>query len=97
VNANYRRWCSENPARAKSHQLKYKFGITIEDYDRLLKQQDGRCAICRMEPGDKAFDVDHDHAHEQVRGLLCAQCNKALGLFKDDCASLQRAMEYLNA
>lgn len=82
-----------------------RFGITPEDYERMLADQGSRCAICgTSETGKHAvFHIDHDHrccdrngsCGECVRGLLCNNCNGALGLFKDDPDILRRAIEYL--
>jgi hypothetical protein len=64
----------------------------------MLAAQGGRCAICRGDssssPGG-VLHVDHCHTTRQVRGLLCADCNRALGQFKDDAAILRAAAEYL--
>lgn len=80
-----------------------RFGLTAEDYARMLAQQDGKCAICRQpetaihhktgEP--RALAVDHDHKTNAVRGLLCRDCNTGLGLFDDDLETLRSAIAYL--
>jgi len=60
------------------------YGIGLPDYERLLAQQGGRCAICGADkPSAKRqnFAVDHDHVTGQVRGLLCIRCNSHLGWF----------------
>lgn len=64
----------------------------------MLARQGGRCAICERSPGilRVALRVDHDHATGRVRGLLCDSCNAALGLFGDETARLERAIEYLH-
>lgn len=86
-----------------SARLKRLFGITWADYQRMLVEQNERCAICGGEgfPMDpkrghklKLF-VDHDHATGRVRGLLCHNCNRALGLLHDSVESLQTAITYL--
>lgn len=80
--------------RAKKRQLKWaKFGFTQEEYDLLVKQQRGRCAICRRKP-PRLF-VDHDHETNTFRGLICPRCNSYLGYIKDDPESLRRAVVYL--
>lgn len=79
-----------------------KYGITIEQYEQMVKDQGGVCAVC-LKPPFRAFDVDHDHAccpgnescGQCVRGLLCFNCNSALGKFKDDIDTLKRAVSYL--
>ena len=79
----------------RSH-LKRKYGITQEKYDRLLVEQDGRCAICgRLPRDDIALHVDHDHATGRIRGLLCFPCNNALGDFGDDHDRLYAALRHL--
>lgn len=64
-------------------RLKTKYGITIEDYDRILQTQGG-CAICGTKtPGGRGrFHVDHDHITGKIRGLLCSGCNTKLGWYE---------------
>jgi hypothetical protein len=76
------------------------YGATLDDYDRLLMEQDGRCAICGSDsPGSRKvstrFAFDHDHATNRPRGLLCYLCNVGLGSFQDDITTLQNAIAYL--
>lgn len=75
----------------------HQHGITAEDVERLLESQDGRCAICGTDkPGGKgSFHLDHDHATNKVRGLLCAKCNLGLGYFDDNRLNVLRAALYL--
>lgn len=73
-------------------------GLTLESYQALLAEQQGRCAICRIDkPGSRIDNwcVDHDHRTGQTRGLLCTNCNQGIGKFKDDPNNLKRAAEYL--
>jgi len=79
-----------------------RFGITMEQYEAMLKAQDDRCAICgnaektngkHGEPMELA--VDHNHATKAVRGLLCNSCNKGIGHFNDDPDLLRAAIAYL--
>ena len=76
--------------------LKRKYGISLQEYDELLRSQGGVCAICGGTDGDKRMAVDHDHASGKVRGILCQRCNRALGLFKDDKVKLRKAISYLS-
>jgi Recombination endonuclease VII len=96
-----RKWDS---SRAKN--LFYQYGITVAEFEELLEAQDGRCAICRELPkdpessasrhhADRVLNVDHNHETSRVRGLLCAQCNRALGLFRDDLLLLEAAVAYM--
>lgn len=69
-------------------------GLTEEQYETMLTEQKGRCAICGMEPSGR-LHVDHDHDAGTARGLLCTNCNPGLGFFRDDPVLLRRAAEYL--
>lgn len=86
-------------ARQQKRMWLLKYGLTPEDYDRILAEQGGACAICRT-PGktfeDRNLSVDHDHETGLVRGLLCGACNWGLGHFKDDVSRLRNAMQYLS-
>ena len=74
----------------------YLYGITPEQFAERLIAQDNRCAICRTDtPNGKGWHVDHDHATQAVRGLLCGNCNNGLGNFADDPTRLRAAVEYL--
>lgn len=75
--------------------LRRKYGIGLDSYERLLKIQDGRCAICGDTENGRALAVDHDHVTGKVRGLLCASCNNGLGRFRDDPGRLKAAARYL--
>lgn len=81
--------------RSYDSYLKAKYGIDMEEYNRLHAQQEGKCAIC-LKPNDNLW-VDHCHAGGQVRGLLCPKCNSLLGQADDDIAVLARAQQYLCA
>lgn len=79
-------------------RLETVYGITRDDYDRMLAEQDGRCAICQNKPRKRRLAVDHDHATGEVRGLLCTRCNqKLLGSANENPAILRRAADYLDA
>jgi hypothetical protein len=76
-----------------------KYGISRDDFGRMLASQNGVCAICgksREERGHKRdFHVDHDHKTNRVRGILCHQCNLMLGNCNDDVDILRRAIQYI--
>lgn len=71
------------------------YGLTPEHYDELVHAQDGVCAICQRAPRKGVLSVDHDHRTGKVRGLLCGQCNMAIGAFTDSPPIMARAIEYL--
>ena len=91
-----------NPNGWKNSQLKYHFGITINDYNELLRRQKGVCAICgetnkyMKRKRVNGLVVDHCHKKDRVRGLLCDACNLAVGLMKDDVRILRNAIKYLS-
>lgn len=74
-----------------------KYGLDRRGYDLLLQAQGGRCAICQAHQyeKDRRLGVDHDHDTGEIRGILCTQCNSAIGLLGDDVDLLRRAIEYL--
>lgn len=81
-------------------RLKSEYGLTPQQYAEMLARQGDRCAICRAEKAGGGFGswhVDHDHNTGEVRGLLCNRCNMGLGLFRDDAATLEAAIQYLAA
>lgn len=81
---------------AHGRRLEETYGISAEEYDRLLKLQGGRCAICRNVPRTIRLATDHDHQTGAVRGLLCKRCNHdLLGGGHDSVDVLFRALAYL--
>ena len=81
----------------KAKNLMHRYGITVDEYDSMYEEQQGRCAICiaDIEQVSKSTHVDHDHATLEVRGLLCQQCNVMLGHSRDIPEVLERAADYL--
>lgn len=78
----------------REYLLRTKYGMTQNDYDKMFEDQRGRCAICRR-PQKSSLDIDHSHITGRVRGLLCGNCNRGLGLFSDDPDILDAAAQYL--
>jgi len=78
--------------------LKRNYGISLAEYDKMLEEQEGECKICGTtdSQGKGRFHVDHCHITGEVRGLLCHNCNRGLGYFKDNITSLLEAVRYLN-
>lgn len=85
-----------------SAYLKRTYGISLDDYHLMLEEQGHRCKLC----GGEGFVmnaahhklklvVDHCHGTGKIRGLLCHNCNRALGLLQDDVETLRKAIEYL--
>jgi hypothetical protein len=103
-----RNWAIDNPTKRqkiyrKCH-LKTMFNMTLEDFDLLFETQDYKCAICgSLEPKGKNWQIDHDHScclgrtscGKCVRGILCAPCNWALGLFNENVETMEKAIKYV--
>lgn len=88
-NREYRK---RNPAEIRRTWMKYRWGITPEIYDEIFKHQDGKCAICRRPPGKVRLHIDHKHGENKIRGLLCAACNRVLGMLE---GNYDRVISYL--
>lgn len=99
------RWCLsdqykdnyEHHSRVKrKHALNKKYGITVEEYAEMEERQKGVCFICKkQETKGRKLAVDHCHSSGKVRALLCGNCNRGLGRFKDNTELLKRAVSYL--
>jgi len=89
-------------AEAQRHYgLKRHYGIDLAKYQEMLLAQNGVCAICFKPETSvvngkiKPLAVDHCHDSEKIRGLLCARCNQAVGLFGEDVNVISNAIDYL--
>jgi hypothetical protein len=78
-----------------SRQLNLNYGITLADYDKMLAEQGGGCAVCGKEPNGTRLHVDHNHKTGAIRGLLCNGCNVALGSVDDNLSTLSGLIKYL--
>lgn len=95
-----REWRNTPSGKQKhyGYNVRKKLGITLKQYEEMVVAHGGVCAICGGPPAGRSkirFCVDHDHVTGHVRGLLCGYCNSGLGHFKDNLASLRKAVEYL--
>ncbi len=80
------------------YQRKYQYGVTGEDFERMMQRQRGKCAACKDTLADlppKHVHVDHDHTTGEVRGVLCQGCNTAIGLLKDSPLRAKLLADYL--
>ena len=91
---------SHDPVAYRNAELQRRYGITHQDYEVMLAEQNNQCAICKTtEPGGRHktnyFFVDHCHKTGKVRKLLCHNCNTALGLVGDNIQTLEAMIRYL--
>ena len=94
-------YCSSE-CKGKNAYYKRQYGITDSDLSRMKDEQDNKCYICGSEGfligknnHKEKLAVDHCHDTGKVRKLLCHNCNRALGLFKDKPELLRKAADYL--
>jgi Recombination endonuclease VII len=86
----------EKPRRARrANHLKSTYGITLDEYDQMLKTQGGGCFICYAPPGRRALNIDHCHSSGKVRALLCDHCNMALGQVRENMDTLKAMIAYI--
>lgn len=93
-----RLWGLENPEKVKVYGVRVRlkrYKISLQEYERMKVEQEGKCAVCGARWGEKTPAIDHCHSTGKIRGLLCASCNTGLGAFKDCPNLLANAIEYL--
>jgi hypothetical protein len=101
--ARKKSWAPPGARQRKNQHLKSLYGITIEDYEKMLEEQNGVCAICSKPETNidyrtakpRKLSVDHCHETGKVRRLLCEYCNTGLGKFHHDTQLLKKAIDYL--
>lgn len=91
-------WVAENKEVYAESMIassrKSRFGISREEYQKMLVDQNNQCGICKREIGWEAA-VDHCHNTKKIRGLLCRKCNLGLGGFKDNIKIIEKAIKYV--
>lgn len=91
-----RRETPEGLRKSRDRDLRRHYGIGLVDLERMIRAQEGRCAICSEKfESDKRTHVDHCHYAGTIRGILCVTCNLMLGHAKDDPKRLLAAVQYL--
>lgn len=100
ISKHMKEYYQKNKVTRKEYNRKNlikQYGITLEEYDKILLEQGNKCKICGKSKEDSKVSlcVDHNHVTGKIRGLLCISCNTALGGFKDNINILRKAIEYL--
>ncbi len=95
------KWASKNPRRIRDGNLQRNYGISLEKFEQIKRDQNGTCAICltselRYSTRHHDLSVDHNHLTGKVRGLLCNNCNRAMGMLKDNFEIVLQAARYLH-
>ncbi len=98
-----KKYALDNPelmrAKDQKNSLKRFWNMTPEQFETLKTKQGGTCALCDKTESNphKRLCIDHDHMTGKIRGLLCDNHNRAIGLFKDSIEDLEAAVEYLKS
>lgn len=91
------KWHSQHPEKMFGYRIKYKFGMTVDVYNKLVEAQGNCCAICRADSPGRRYRywcIDHDHTTGVVRGLLCGRCNSGIAALGDTAEGIKRALSY---
>jgi Recombination endonuclease VII len=95
-------WRERNPLYHKKHWLNRAYKLSLEEFDKMVKDRNNKCYICREDMEKPCVDHNHNCCPDMhktcgkcIRGLLCAGCNLLLGRLKDDVVKLERAIVYL--
>jgi hypothetical protein len=99
------RWNSRTPQKRLEQHLKYKYGVSPEDFLAAWSDQNGKCAICEDSLPDlttyenrrRGYAIDHNHDTGEFRGILCTECNTLLGMAGDNPEILANAIRYLES
>jgi len=94
---DYRKAHKETKAKISKESVnRCRYGISTEEFDEFLRKQGHACAICKDGFSEERRPyIDHDHSSGWVRGLLCRDCNFAIGLLREDIDRFQSAVDYL--
>ncbi len=98
-----KQWKKANPDKVRAGYRRQRYGITPEQYDEMLREQQGLCAICKKpeiirdyRTGElRSLSVDHNHLTNTPRQLLCRRCNSGIGMFDENIDLLSAAIQYL--
>jgi hypothetical protein len=88
----------KSPKRSRykrSDKLKYRYGITIQQYEAMFNEQNGVCAVCKEPPNKRRLAVDHNHVTGTIRRLLCFRCNTIIGRVHENPEILYQLANYL--
>ena len=103
IRDHQRRFRAARPDYHHGRNLKQRYGITVDEYETLIANQNSTCPICEVEipdtigyKGKRPSVVDHNHETGEVRGILCSSCNLVLGYARENTHTLYKAIVYLS-
>lgn len=86
----------EDPRVSKDRMMRWKFGISLDEFEEMIKEQEGRCAACGDLPSSgKVLHLDHCHKTGRIRRPICGNCNTALGLLKESPKKIHGLLAYI--
>jgi hypothetical protein len=91
----YYKHTKEEIMKSSIRKYKNQYGLTLEQIDMMLIQQNHKCKLCGISLAETKRCIDHDHNTGKVRGILCNKCNSGLGHFNDNEDMLMRAAKYI--
>jgi hypothetical protein len=86
-------YTKDNPKIRQNARIQRKYGITLQQYNQMRRDQEGRCKLCGRK---RKLVLDHCHTTGRIRGFLCIRCNGGLGAFGDSIEGLKKAIKYLS-
>lgn len=92
-----REYYQNNKDKSKDRMLRRNYGISLEEYNSMLEEQNGNCYVCGKHHTQQknSLSVDHCHTTGAVRRLLCSNCNTSLGLLKENIESVKKLIRYI--
>jgi hypothetical protein len=92
----HKNWWLKNQNKRSNYNLKCKYGVTVEQKNKMMLLQNNKCYCCGNEFGEdfKNSCVDHNHKTNIVRKILCKRCNLALGMVNEDCNYIMKLYKY---
>jgi hypothetical protein len=84
--------------KARERIIKIKYNFSIEEYEELRSLQKYKCKICKKDEKsmNSKLHIDHNHKTGKIRGLLCGNCNRGIGCFKENINYLKNSINYLS-
>lgn len=98
IHAESKLWAKRNKDKVKAYRNKRRYGLTEEQYNLKVSEQNNSCQICKRHADDDfrgVLSIDHNHIASSVRGLLCSFCNSGLGFFDENINYMENAILYL--
>lgn len=86
---------AEDPSYYRGRSIRNRYGITVDEYEKLLRAQNNRCAVCERQLDDSHRPhLDHCHVTGKIRGFLCQWCNTGLGMLNDSPERIRKLADY---